>query len=339
MSSPFVRITGADRQRSKHFVRRVHAYRRPVVSARSASHTAQSHGLQPLLIRESDAPETPSTVIPPGASAPRSISAPAPSPLLLSNESAAHRFLHIPHSVLFPGLELPNLRPNTDPCANSVPLVSPPSSTASVSTHLRRDAWEFCLRDYPDRSFVDSPLHIIDHGCDIGFTGPRDVSQACTNLRSAFKHPEAVTDSIVSKTEVPSTRLEMLGIELDSIAMEACLPAEKLTYLSKVLHVWREKTHCSLRELQEFTGYLIFCSQVIRHSCAFLQSLFDFAASFKSPYSRRRLSRAARRDISWWSDFTAAWNGIHIISPDRQVVDIYTDASGTKGAGGIYGSH
>ncbi|KAF7345311.1 Integrase/recombinase xerD [Mycena sanguinolenta] len=543
MSSPFVRITTAGRQRSKHFAQCVPPSSMPLTSPAtfcSRFTRVSSSGRQrskrfaycaelrprPLLIRESDAPETPSTFTSLGAPTPRSISAPAPSPLLLSNESAAHRFSSLPHSVLFPAFGLPNLRPNTDPRANSAP-VSQPSSTPSVSTPLRRDAWEFCLRDYPGRSFVDSLLQIINHGCNIGFTGPRDISPTCTNLRSAFEHPKAVTDSITTqlsagrlagpytdppfpntrisplgvairkrsgklrqihhlswphgssvnngiadseasiiydmlaksiddlcasgpgslmikfdleaafrhipirladvpllgyswrdsiyfelflmfglrsapvhiqplrrstawilqhhipswlrhylddfllifspstppwiahaaltwlrglvrflglslqdkKTEGPSTCLEMLGIELDSIAMEARLPAEKLAYLSEVLHVWRGKTHCSLRELQEFTGYLIFCSQVIPHSRAFLQSLFDFAASFKSSYSRRRLSHAARRDISWWSDFAATWNGVHVISPDRRVVDIYTDASGTKGAGGICGSH
>ncbi|KAK7008506.1 hypothetical protein R3P38DRAFT_2551549, partial [Favolaschia claudopus] len=111
--------------------------------------------------------------------------------MLLSKESAAPRFLDIPHSVLFPAFQTPNPRPNTDPRANTVHPAQP-ARPASVTTPLHREAWELCLRAYPDRSFVDSLLHIIDHGCDIGFMGDRAISQSCTNLRSAFEHPNAV---------------------------------------------------------------------------------------------------------------------------------------------------
>ncbi|KAK7035589.1 hypothetical protein R3P38DRAFT_2518059, partial [Favolaschia claudopus] len=116
--------------------------------------------------------------------------------MLPSTESAAQRFLAIPHSVLFPAHQLPGTRPNTDPRANTVIPSHTTAVPPSVATPLRRDAWDFCLRDYPDRTFVNSLLHIIDHGCDIGFTGPRNISQNSTNLRSAFEYPDAVTDSI-----------------------------------------------------------------------------------------------------------------------------------------------
>ncbi|KAK7020837.1 hypothetical protein R3P38DRAFT_3548066, partial [Favolaschia claudopus] len=116
-------------------------------------------------------------------------------PLLLSNESPALRFSEIPHSVLFPAFCIPDSRPNTDPRANTVQPSQTPRP-ASVRTPLHRDAWELCLHDYPNRSFVESLLHIIDHGCDIGFIGDRSVSQTSSNLRSASEHPEAVSDSI-----------------------------------------------------------------------------------------------------------------------------------------------
>ncbi|KAF7342837.1 Integrase/recombinase xerD [Mycena sanguinolenta] len=387
----------------------------------TASHSDASLS---FFLDESDTPAT--SFISTSSCPPRSIPSPAPS-LLLSNESAANRFFDIPHSVLFPPFCLPCLRSNTDFCANSAP---PPPI---LYTHRPSQPHCTAMRgslvcDYPDRSFVDSLLHIIDHGCNIGFTGDRDIPQTCTNLRSAFEHSEAVTDTIVAplsagrlagpytevpfpsarisplgvairrkrsgklrqihhlswphgrsvndgipdsktgivydmlarsiddlrssdsgslmikfdleaafpripirhanlsllglvylelflmfglrstpyffnlfaldlatphsfvatdkKTECRSTCLEMLGIELDSVVMEARFPVDKLSYLSDILQLSQAKTHCSLHELQEFTGYLIFCSQVIPHSRAFLQSLFDFATSFKSPYSR-----------------------------------------------------
>lgn len=141
-----------------------------------------------------------------------------------------------------------------------------------------------------------------------------------------------------AKTEGPSTKLEMLGIELDSIAMEARLPPSKVKFLHETLQEWTAKSHCTLRELQELTGYLHFCSAVIPHSRAFIRALEDFSSSFTSPFATRRITRIAKRDLLWWSTFSHSWNGIHLITPSRPTVHIYTDASGTKGIGGVFHS-
>ena len=142
-----------------------------------------------------------------------------------------------------------------------------------------------------------------------------------------------------SKIEGPATCLEFLGIELDSRSMEARLPQAKLDYLMELLSNWQCHTHCILRELQELTGFLQFASQVIPTSRAFIRALFDFSATFPSPYSRRRIPSLAHRDIDWWSQFARSWNGTHFISPHHETVHIYTDASGSKGIGGIFGTH
>lgn len=47
---------------------------------------------------------------------------------------------------------------------------------------------------------------------------------------------------------------------------------------------------------------------------------------------------AARQDVDWWFTHACAWNGIHIISPGLRITHtIFTDASGTKGADGVFG--
>jgi hypothetical protein len=58
--------------------------------------------------------------------------------------------------------------------------------------------------------------------------------------------------------------------------------------------------------------------------------------TFASPFTRRRIPAYARADLHWWRAFALSWNGIHLISPRHQTVHIYTDASGTKGIGGVY---
>jgi hypothetical protein len=137
----------------------------------------------------------------------------------------------------------------------------------------------------------------------------------------------------------PSTVLEFLGIELDTVQLEARLPLEKLSYLKEMLTSWTCRTHTTLRDIQELTGFLQFASQVIPTARAFLRGLYDFESELTSPFARRRLSKAARRDITWWAAFAMEWNGIHFISPKHRVLHVYTDTSGSKGIGGYFGTH
>lgn len=88
-----------------------------------------------------------------------------------------------------------------------------------------------------------------------------------------------------SKVEGPATTLKFLGIELNSIAMEACLPCDKIIYLHDLLLKWSRKKLCTLRELPEFMGFLQFTSQVIPTSHVFLQALFNFSSTFSSLHS------------------------------------------------------
>jgi hypothetical protein len=121
--------------------------------------------------------------------------------------------------------------------------------------------------------------------------------------------------------------------------MEARLPSEKLAYLKELLAEWGHRTHATLRDVEVLTGFLQFASQVIPTARAFLRGLYDFESEFTTSFSRRRLSKAARRDIAWWATFAMEWNGIRFISPQRRVLHVYTDASGTKGLGGFFGAN
>ncbi len=141
------------------------------------------------------------------------------------------------------------------------------------------------------------------------------------------------------KTVWPTTHLEFLGIELDTDAMEARLPDEKLSYLRELLSLWSSKSSCNLHELQELTGFLHFASQVIPYSRAFLRRLIQFLTSFSTPHSRRHIPRYARCDLRWWSTYASSWNGVTLIDPPSTQHHLFTDASGTKGLGGIYNNH
>nr|VWO98972.1 Dual O-methyltransferase/FAD-dependent monooxygenase CTB3 (Cercosporin toxin biosynthesis cluster protein 3) [Includes: O-methyltransferase (EC, FAD-dependent monooxygenase (EC ] [Ganoderma boninense] len=446
----------------------------------------------------------------------------APPTTSLAPSEPRPAFAHLPHTSEFPPAFHPPPRPNTIPRANIARRDSV-TSAPRVHTQLNRDAWAYYLRDYPDSTFVEALLQIMDYGANIGFSGDRTASQSSQNLRSAFEHSTVVAADLqlqlakgrvhgpfpippfnnfrssplgvaarkrssklrvihhlswprgtsvndgvpdseasivyetfrsavdalrtsgrgsmmvkldleqafrqipvrpadwpllgftwlgefyyhvvltfglrsapyifnlfsealhwildrhlpafirhllddflqifspstqpslvhhalewtlslgtalglrfqLSKVDGPTTLIDFLGIALDSQAMEARLPPDKLSYLLELLRSWECRTRCQLLELQELTGYLQFCSLVIPFSRAFIRSLFNFMASFTSPYAHRHIPRPVRRDISWWLNLATRWNGIAIIDPARPQIAIHTDASGTKGAGGV----
>ena len=140
------------------------------------------------------------------------------------------------------------------------------------------------------------------------------------------------------KTLSPVTCIEYLGLELDSIAMEARLPTPKLDILRDLLAEWSTRPVCTLLQLQELAGYLQFVSQVIPLSRAFMHHIFRFMTSFRTSRTRRRVPSALRRDLDWWQNVASSWNGICLLAPKRAEAHIFTDASGTKGIGGIFGS-
>ena len=85
------------------------------------------------------------------------------------------------------------------------------------------------------------------------------------------------------KTIHPTMSLEFLGLELNSVAMEAHLPADKLDYLKEYLCDWQSRVHCTLKEIQGLVGFLQFCTQVIPHGHTFIQGLINFSMTLISP--------------------------------------------------------
>ena len=97
--------------------------------------------------------------------------------------------------------------------------------------------------------------------------------------------------------------------------------------------------------LEHLLGFLSHCCEVVPVGRPFLRHLFNSLATANSsnrernPYRYTRLSRHARRDILWWLLFLQHWSCISIIQIKRPLHEIWTDASGTKGIGGIYLTH
>lgn len=120
-------------------------------------------------------------------------------------------------------------------------------------------------------------LHILD---DFLIMGASNSDQCQNNLDKFLSMCNTIGVPIKKeKTELPTTCIVFMGLELDSIHMEARLPIDKLTKLRQTLSD-QTKRRITLKDLQKLLGLLnVCCNVVIPGRC--------FFATFDGSYQKR----------------------------------------------------
>ena len=77
------------------------------------------------------------------------------------------------------------------------------------------------------------------------------------------------------KIEGPNQILIFLGIELDTLCLEACLPDDKLAELKQHLSNLLQSGHTTAGSLDKFLGKLSFALRVVVPGCTFTCCLWD----------------------------------------------------------------
>jgi len=144
----------------------------------------------------------------------------------------------------------------------------------------------------------------------------------------------------LEKVENPTTALPFLGIVLDTVKMEARLPAEKLLKLRQEVAMWLDRMDAKKREILSLVGSLQHATKVVRHGRAFVSCMYSTAAKLRKLHFNTGLNVEFRSDLCWWHIFLADWNGLSLLqwddehwSPDHL---IQTDASGAWGCGAFW---
>lgn len=142
------------------------------------------------------------------------------------------------------------------------------------------------------------------------------------------------------KTAGPATCLEYLGIELDSVTMQARLPPDKLSRIRLILTSFLQKPHCSKRELLSLIGHLVFAARVCVPGRTFISRLFHASQSVHHLNHIVYLTREAKADIAMWSHLLHSWNGVSFFHDKAWLsshdITLCTDASSTVGFGAYY---
>jgi len=157
-----------------------------------------------------------------------------------------------------------------------------------------------------------------------------------------------------AKTEGPTTCLTFLGLELDTEAMEARLPADRLVELQRLMVDWSRRERASVRELQSITGLLNFACAVVRPGRFYLRRIISHTARLeallrkegdsrvrKGVHAQFPLSAAVKADIAWWAKFLPEWDGVSLLYEleweQAERIELFTDAC-QDGYGAMYGS-
>jgi hypothetical protein len=139
-----------------------------------------------------------------------------------------------------------------------------------------------------------------------------------------------------SKSE-EGTTVSFLGIELDTVKMEARLPKDKYQKATTLVAQTLQRSSVKYSELESLVGFLAFASKVVRSSRPFLRELYT--ALSRTPRSHHiRITGNLKKDLNWWHEFLPQWNGITLLPPTipTETIRIWTDASGSKGLGGYF---
>ena len=172
------------------------------------------------------------------------------------------------------------------------------------------------------------------------------ISDSQANCRKALLTFDQVCQYIgvplaPHKTVGPVTSLTFLGIELDTVKMEARLPIEKLNKYTQHVKLVLQKEKITLRDLKSVIGMLQFSTSVVNGGRPFIRRLYDLTMQASKPHHFIRLTKDVKSDLNIWLSFLSSFNGKSFMwqqhAADSQSIHLCSDASKT-GFGATYGS-
>jgi hypothetical protein len=145
------------------------------------------------------------------------------------------------------------------------------------------------------------------------------------------------------KIEGPSTRLTVLGLEIDSIRMEVRLDSKRLTDMNARIAHWQQIVCYTRKDLESLIGILMFACKAIRPGRIFLHRMLTLLRTIPTHDQVHTLPRDSdmRNDINWWAHHMSTWNGISLMYEPQwtttRTLCLTTDACLT-GYGACYGN-
>ena len=133
------------------------------------------------------------------------------------------------------------------------------------------------------------------------------------------------------KLVAPTTCLVFLGVQLDTVACELSLPAEKLCKIRDNVSSMLQCTRATKRQLQRLAGSMNFAAKVVRGGRIFMRRILNCISRLKRPEHKARLDVDIRGDILWWHRCMESFNGVSAFIDGDPITPILTDACTVSG--------
>ena len=146
------------------------------------------------------------------------------------------------------------------------------------------------------RHYLDDFLTLGPPASSVCYNNLQACIQLCSKLDLPL-HPD--------KLEGPSTCLSILGIELDSIRLQARLPTDKRERIVTLLKSWSGKRFCRRRELESLIGHLYHACKITPQGRTFLRRIINLLCTFRCDDHPIHLNQEFHLDLTWWRELDA----------------------------------
>lgn len=138
----------------------------------------------------------------------------------------------------------------------------------------------------------------------------------------------------LDKCQAPSTQMQWLGYDICTKEMSIAIPQDRLQNVLEECKKWVVKKRASRSSIQSIIGKLVHLANCVRHARKFTARML---ATLRSMNDSNRewttLNQEFKADIRWFLAYSETANGLSLISPVRDVIEIECDSS-LEGGGG-----
>ena len=124
------------------------------------------------------------------------------------------------------------------------------------------------------------------------------------------------------KSSPPSHVIKWLGINIDSMNNLLYIPSQKLNDLIDFSNKLFVKDYITKKQLQSILGKTFYIGKCIRPVRAFTSRLLQTLRNHHKE-NRIKVTDQMYKDISWFKNFAAEWNGVTIIPKLQEIQTIY----------------
>ena len=116
-----------------------------------------------------------------------------------------------------------------------------------------------------------------------------------TNTKKEAVHEQLTIISILrylgffisyKKLQTLTQNIKFLGIYINSLTLEMCLPQDKLEKLKSLLTELKKRRQVQKKQLERLAGTLAHCSKIIRGGRTFSRRVYDLLGKVKRPYHK-----------------------------------------------------